>query len=80
MKPVINARQIGATLAARRKELDLSQTEVATRLGLSQNRLSELESRPETMTTEQLLALANVLGLEMTLAVRAASPSNKVEW
>jgi HTH-type transcriptional regulator/antitoxin HipB len=80
MKPVINAKQIGATLAARRKELDLSQTEVASRLGLSQNRLSELESRPETMTTEQLLALANVLGLEMTLAVRAASPSNKVEW
>ena len=80
MKPVINAKQIGATLAARRKALDLSQTEVASRLGLSQNRLSELESRPETMTTEQLLALANVLGLEMTLAVRSAAPSGKVEW
>jgi len=80
MKPVINAKQIGATLAARRKALDLSQTEVASRLGLSQNRLSELESRPETMTTEQLLALANVLGLEMTLAVRGAAPSSKVEW
>jgi HTH-type transcriptional regulator/antitoxin HipB len=79
MKPVINTKQIGATLAARRKELDLSQTEVASRLGLSQNRLSELESRPETMTTEQLLALANVLGLEVTLAVRA-SPANKSEW
>jgi HTH-type transcriptional regulator/antitoxin HipB len=80
MKPVTHANQIGATLAARRKELGLSQTDVASRLGLSQNRLSELESRPETMTTEQLLALANVLGLEMTLAMRAASPSNKVEW
>ena len=79
MKPVIHANQIGATLAARRKELGLSQTDVASRLGLSQNRLSELESRPETMTTEQLLALANVLGLEMTLAVRASSPANKVE-
>ena len=79
MKPVNHANQIGATLTARRKELGLSQTEVASRLGLSQNRLSELESRAETMTTEQLLALANVLGLEMTLAVRA-SASNKVEW
>jgi HTH-type transcriptional regulator / antitoxin HipB len=79
MKPLINTRQIGATLAARRKELGLSQTEVASRLGLSQNRLSELESRPETMTTEQLLALANVLGLELTLAVRTSSPS-KAEW
>ena len=80
MKPVTHANQIGATLAARRKDLGLSQTDVASRLGLSQNRLSELESRPETMTTEQLLALANVLGLEMTLAVRASSPSNQVEW
>jgi len=80
MKPVTHANQIGATLTARRKELGLSQTEVASRLGLSQNRLSELESRPDTMTTEQLLALANVLGLEMTLAVRASTPSNKVEW
>ena len=79
MKPITHAKQIGATLAARRKELDLSQTEVASRLGLSQNRLSELESRPETMTTEQLLALANVLGLELTLGVRASS-ANKAEW
>ncbi|MEJ0087943.1 MAG: helix-turn-helix transcriptional regulator [Pseudomonadota bacterium] len=80
MKPVTHANQIGATLAARRKELALSQTEVAGRLGLSQNRLSELESRPETMTTEQLLALLNVLGLEMSIAQRAPSPANKAEW
>ena len=79
MKPVNHAKQIGATLAARRKELALSQTEVAARLGLSQNRLSELESRPETLTTEQLLALLNVLGLEMSIGQRA-SPANKVEW
>jgi HTH-type transcriptional regulator / antitoxin HipB len=79
MKPVNHAKQIGATLAARRKELALSQAEVAARLGLSQNRLSELESRPETLTAEQLLALLNVLGLEMSIGQRA-SPANKVEW
>jgi HTH-type transcriptional regulator / antitoxin HipB len=80
MKPVTHAKQIGATLAARRKDLDLSQTEVAARLGLSQNRLSELESRPETITTEQLLALLNVLGLEMTIADLASTSKSKVEW
>ena len=80
MKPVTHANQIGATLAARRKALALSQTEVAARLGLSQNRLSELESRPETLTTEQLLALLNVLGLEMTIVERASAPKSKVEW
>lgn len=79
MHPISNAKQIGATLAARRKALKLSQTEVASRLGLSQNRLSELESQPGSLTVEQLLALANALGLEMTLGERASGKS-RVDW
>jgi HTH-type transcriptional regulator/antitoxin HipB len=79
MHPISNANQIGATLAARRKSLNLSQTEVASRLGLSQNRLSELENKPESLTVEQLLALANALGLEVTLGERASGRS-KVDW
>lgn len=80
MHPITHSRQIGATLQSRRKALDLSQTQVAERLGLSQNRLSELESRPETLTVEQLLALANVLGLELTLVERSGNTKPKVEW
>jgi HTH-type transcriptional regulator/antitoxin HipB len=79
MHPITSATQIGATLAARRKALNLSQTDVANRLGLSQNRLSELESRPETLTVEQLLALVNVLGLEVALGERAGGKA-RVEW
>jgi len=79
MNPVNHATQIGATLAARRKALKLSQAEVAARLGLSQNRLSELEARPETLTVEQLLALANALGLELALGERRGGKT-KVEW
>lgn len=79
MNVISNAKQVGAALAARRKTLKLSQTDVANRLGLSQNRLSELESRPETLTVEQLLAIVNLLGLEVTLGERAAGKS-KVDW
>jgi HTH-type transcriptional regulator/antitoxin HipB len=79
MHPINHATQIGATLAARRKSLGLSQAEVAARLGLSQNRLSELEARPETLTVEQLLALANALGLELALGERRGG-KHKVEW
>jgi HTH-type transcriptional regulator / antitoxin HipB len=79
MRSITHAKQIGAILSARRKTLELSQAEVASRLGLSQNRLSELESRPETLTVAQLLALLNVLGLELTLAERG-TPRSKVEW
>ena len=79
MRPITHATQIGAILSARRKTLELSQTDVASRLGLSQNRLSELESRPETLTVAQLLALLNTLGLEITVAEQADSKP-KAEW
>jgi len=80
MHPINTASQVGAALQGRRKTLDLSQTEVAGRLGLSQNRLSELESRPDTLTVEQLLALLNVLGLEMLIRERGTGAKPKVEW
>jgi HTH-type transcriptional regulator / antitoxin HipB len=79
MHPITSPTQIGATLTGRRKHLKLSQTDVANRMGLSQNRISELETNPQTLTVEQLLALLNVLGLEMSLGERAGSKP-KVEW
>ncbi|HKU89959.1 MAG TPA: helix-turn-helix domain-containing protein [Steroidobacteraceae bacterium] len=79
MHPVTTATQVGATLAARRRHLKLTQEQVASRLGLSQNRLSVLESRAETLTVDQLIALLNVLGLEMRIEERSA-PKSKAEW
>ena len=79
MHPITTTTQIGAILSARRKHLDLTQEQVATRLGLSQNRLSVLESRPETMTAEQLVALLAVLGLEMRIDERSAAKTRS-EW
>lgn len=65
MHPITDPAQLGAFLIARRKSLELSQTQVARRMALSQNRISELESRPGTMTVAQLLALAATLGLAL---------------
>jgi HTH-type transcriptional regulator/antitoxin HipB len=72
MRPIITPGQIGTLLAARRKHLQLSQAEVARRVGISQNRLSVLEKNSAALTAKQLLAILNVLGLEMTLATRAS--------
>jgi len=77
---ITTPQQIGAILQSRRKRLDLTQDEVASKLALSQNRLSVLESRAGTLTVEQLLALLNVLGLEMRIAEQAAGGKPKVEW
>ena len=79
MHPITTTTQIGAILTARRKHLDLTQEQVASRLGLSQNRLSVLESRPETLTVEQLVALLAVLGLEMRIDERSPTRTRS-EW
>ncbi|UCV23589.1 helix-turn-helix domain-containing protein [Ferribacterium limneticum] len=60
-------QQAGAYLRDRRKALKLSQTQVATRLGVSQNRFSVLEAVPGDLTLERLLVLAKTLGLELVL-------------
>jgi HTH-type transcriptional regulator/antitoxin HipB len=70
MHPVTQPHHIGALLRARRKMLKLSQTAVATRLALSQNRLSELESNPGTLTVAQLMRLASVLDLDVHITER----------
>ncbi len=68
MPRIHRPEQIGALLASRRKALNLSQTEVGSRMALSQNRVSELESLPGTLTVIQLLRLLEVLGLELQVA------------
>ena len=72
--------QLGYQLVARRKALGLTQQEVASRLGISQNRLSELESQPSQLTVERLLALAGILGLELAVQQRSQAPLSPSEW
>jgi HTH-type transcriptional regulator/antitoxin HipB len=78
----INApNQLGKILAARRKTLRLSQSEVAAKLGISQNRLSELEDRADKLTVDRLLSLLNLLGLELSVRQRSAvQDASRVEW
>ena len=64
---VRTANQMGALLLSRRQTLGLSQQDVASRLGISQNRLSELEQKPGRLTLDRLLATAHLLGFELVL-------------
>lgn len=67
--------QVGQILRAARKGAKLSQKDLAARLGLSQNRLSELETDPGTMRVDQLLALMAALGLELQVQPRGGVPA-----
>lgn len=69
-QPIVTPDQLGSLLQGTRKGRKLSQAQLAARLGLSQNRLSELERDPGTLSVEQLLALCAQLGLQLTLQAR----------
>lgn len=73
-KVIHTPEQAGAYLRERRKELKLSQTQVAIRLGISQNRFSVLKTVPGDITLMRLLVLAKTLGLELVLRSPESEP------
>jgi HTH-type transcriptional regulator/antitoxin HipB len=77
-RPVSNRAQVLQTISARRRALKLSQQDVATKLGVHQAYLSDLETGRRTLSLDRLLDLLNLLGLE--LLVQPRSSKAKVEW
>jgi HTH-type transcriptional regulator / antitoxin HipB len=68
MRQVLSvSSQLGPLLKAARREAGLSQQELASRLGISQSRISHMELHPGTLSLEQLLAIFSVLGLEIMI-------------
>ena len=76
-----HSAQLGQILAGRRRAFKLSQRALAGKLPISQNRLSEIEANPGSLTVERLLELVNLLGLELVIRDRpSADRSTKTEW
>ena len=82
MKQILtHSAQLGQILATRRRASKLPQRALAAKLAISQNRLSEIEASPGTLTVDRLLELANLLGLELVIQDRPPTQtSSKTEW
>ncbi|AZV93653.1 transcriptional regulator [Bordetella sp. J329] len=81
--PLLTPGQLGATLQAARKAAGLTQSELASRIGLSQPRVSHLELHAQEMNVAQLLAWCATLGLELSVATRgseALSAASATDW
>ncbi|MBF9264465.1 helix-turn-helix domain-containing protein [Paracidovorax cattleyae] len=72
---VRTADQLPALLQAFRKQSGLTQSDVALRLGVTQQTYSALERNAGNMGAARLLQLLSVLGVEMVLDNSAPSPS-----
>jgi HTH-type transcriptional regulator/antitoxin HipB len=77
---VTTPNQVGEILRRRRKSRRMSQQHVAAKLGISQGRLSTIELEPAGLTLDRLIALANLLGLELILKDKADKPGPGPEW
>ncbi len=62
------AEQLPALLQAYRKDAGLTQSDVALRLGVSQQTYSAMERKADKVGTARLLKLLNILGVELVLA------------
>jgi HTH-type transcriptional regulator/antitoxin HipB len=72
-QPISTTDQVRILLQSARKSRQLTQDGLARRLGISQARLSELERAPGTLSLEQLLALCQQLGLQLSIHHRDAA-------
>ena len=72
--------QLGEIIRGRRKARKVSQQDLATKLHISQNRLSVLEGNPAGLRLDRLITLANLLGFELVLQDKVNEPNYKREW
>lgn len=80
--PIRTAEQLPVLLQAFRKQAGLTQTDVARRLGITQQTLSALERNAEKVSADRLLALLSILGVELVLRQNnpASKPSSAPSW
>jgi len=76
---LLTAAQLGQLLVSARKGRKFTQAAVATRIGLSQNRISYLERHADEISIKQLLSWCSALELELHLGERDTA-SSSAEW
>lgn len=68
----MNSRIIYSLLAARRRELGLSQQDLAQRAGLRREKVNRIESQRADVGLDELCRLLDVLGLQMSIDKKPA--------
>jgi HTH-type transcriptional regulator/antitoxin HipB len=80
---IATSHQLAQLLAASRRQAGLTQAEAAARVGVSQSRISALETDASALTVTQLLALCGAYGLQLQLRDKnqpSPEPAPSVEW
>lgn len=70
----MSAKALGETYKLRRKDLRITQPQLAELAEVSVNTLYKLERGTGNPTLETLIKVADIMGLELTLKVKAVNP------
>ncbi|MDC7707595.1 helix-turn-helix domain-containing protein [Vogesella indigofera] len=72
--PIITPEQLPAMLRSLRQRAGLTQTQLAERLGISQQSYARLEARPAAASVERLSKLLRALDAELVIRTRDDKP------
>ena len=67
---ITDSKSLGATIRARRKELEYTQAYLAEFTGLSVTFISDVERGKPTAEIEKVIRLINILGMDITIEKR----------
>lgn len=73
--------QLSAHLKSLRKARGLTQAQLGALLGVSQNRIADIEKDPGAVSFEQLLRVLHALGAQLTVRTTTpAIPDQAADW
>jgi HTH-type transcriptional regulator/antitoxin HipB len=69
--PLLTSKQLAAHLRSLRRAQKLTQSELGSKLGLSQRRIATIEHNPDAVSTGQLMRILALLDARLILRVPA---------
>ena len=72
--------QLRVALRQLRQSQGLNQSQLGGRIGLSQERISAIESHPEKIATDQLLTILMAMGMELVIEPRTSDSPSQGSW
>ena len=78
MMRITDIGQLRTLLSAYRRAAGLTQLEVATRLGVTKARVSQIETAPERVTVAQLFDVLRMIKAEISIGPRSAAPPEPI--
>ena len=75
-----SAKDLALYLNDKRKQLKMSQSEVADLVGLKQDTVSKFENSPDNSRIDTLFRILSALNLNISLVEKRQETHNEIEW